>query len=51
MGSDVSGVGRLGRGARSWALRAFLLFCFTARSREVRVRIELAIVSEDARES
>ena len=43
LGHDVMGAGRLGSGARSWALCAFL----TLLPYPQKLRIETAIVSED----
>ena len=47
-GAIVTGVVRLGSGAHSWSLRTFFLFLL---SFPLKVRIEMAIGSEDLRES
>ena len=44
-GLNVSGVGQLGSRARSWAMRAFPPVAMPPQ----KVRIEMSIVSEDAR--
>ena len=45
MGIDVSGVRKLGRGARTWALCAFPLVLISYRK-----SLKMEIASEDARE-